>query len=106
MAIGPGGTRDSGLGGPQVRSVACDGYGITVQIDAPEAMFFRDFMRVTLMERHPAREWQVEIRGGNTNDGDLARYEEAIRIYGDAVKVAKNFLVVVNGDPDSMFEGY
>jgi hypothetical protein len=35
------------------------------------------------------RHFEVRIRGGNTNDGDAARYEQAIRDYSRAVEIAR-----------------
>lgn len=104
-SIGPDGTR--GLTIPSGDQVRISGVGIGVD-DVAVVLGERGisgwFITVRAMLNRK-REWEVSLQGGNTQRGDIAAYEEATRVYQEAVLVAKR-LVNACADPLALFEGY
>ena len=101
--LGPDGV--TGRSTAKLRGVSTDGYSLHVEIAADEERFHRRFLTVTADRRVGRGEWRVTIRGGNTNDGDVARYRAAVAAYEDAIKVAETLWRVVQRE-DTWYEGF
>lgn len=99
--IGPDGNRTN----VKIAKVEATPSRVRVIIDAPEVYFWKlDFLSVS-MDFGFRNEPQLTIHGGNTNDGDIARFVAAVEVYADAIKVANNLAEVIK-DPVDMFTGY
>lgn len=78
-------------GPPPISSVGASGYsngggGVRVSISNG---YWPDWLRITASNERVDGAFVVRLLGGNTNDGDADRYEEAAELYRRAIEVAR-----------------